>query len=408
MKNEKAYTVPLNTIDSSEPEAMIDEKALKDFLLDIECLDQLNEWLRRFNLFDILKITRAEIRHSNLLSWLLTPDENHGLKDSVIKGFVQFALTNLDTSNQDIFKPLLMDYRSFSIYREWHHIDLMAVSNKEKYVLCIENKIDSGEHSNQLARYQGIIRESFPNYDAIYIYLSPSGVESSLPDTWLAMSYSDVIQIIEAACKKTTLFPEAELLINNYLDAIRRDIVGDERLAKICAEIYTKHKRALDLIYENKPDKASEVAEYFRNWCIQKTATGQIEVVLDKCNKTFTRFKTPVMSAILPDAEEAKSGWNTNNHYFCEIVNCGGTEFYLQVAISGKNISEHLRKICDEINNYYPSPRQKANWEWRTHFKTKVSKIEQDTTEEQIHELLDQKYKELRSFEDSLFAKLGK
>ena len=72
------------------------------------------------------------------------------------------------------------------------------------------------------------------------------------------------------------------------------------------------------------------------------------------------------------------------------------------------NISEDLRKICDEINNYYPSPRQKANWEWRTHFKSKVSKIEQDTTEEQIHELLDQKFKELRDFEEKLLAKLGK
>lgn len=63
-------------------------KALKEFLLDIECLDPLAEWTSKFNLFDILKITRTEIRHSNMLSWLLNPSENHGLGDSIIRGFM--------------------------------------------------------------------------------------------------------------------------------------------------------------------------------------------------------------------------------------------------------------------------------------------------------------------------------
>lgn len=55
-----------------------DEEALQDFLLDIDCLDELLPWTKRFNLFDVLKISRTEIRHSNILSWLLNPNENHG------------------------------------------------------------------------------------------------------------------------------------------------------------------------------------------------------------------------------------------------------------------------------------------------------------------------------------------
>ena len=34
-----------------------DATVLKEFLLDIECLDPLAEWTSRFNLFDILKIS---------------------------------------------------------------------------------------------------------------------------------------------------------------------------------------------------------------------------------------------------------------------------------------------------------------------------------------------------------------
>lgn len=394
-----------------EIDTITDEEALKNFLLDIDCLEQLNEWTGKFNMFDILKISRAEIRHSNLLAWLLTPYENHGLYDSVIKGVIQYAVTSMSNNDTDIFSTLLMDYRSFDVLREWHHIDLLAVSEQESHVLCIENKIDTGEHDNQLARYQKTVEEAYPSskYTKTFIYLSPTGAESSIPDTWISMSYGDIVRIVENACKKTTLLPEAELLINNYLDTIRRDLVGDERIAKICAEIYSKHKRALDLIFENKPDRASDVADYFRNWGIQKTKDGEIEIVLDKCSKSYTRFTTPTMSSILPDAEEATSGWNTKNYYFYEILNNnGGTEFYIQISFSSKNIPDELRAICDEINIHYPSRQQKANWQWRLPFRTKTVKIDVDTPEEKIHELLDKKFEEIKTFEKTLKSKMSK
>jgi len=185
--------------------------------------------------------------------------------------------------------------------------------------------------------------------------------------------------------------------------------VGDERLTKICAEIYSKHKRALDLIFENKPDRASDVAEYIRNWGVQKTKEGELEIVLDKCSKSYTRFKTPTMSAILPDAEEATSGWNTKNYYFYEILNNnGGTEFYIQISFSSKNIPDDLRAICDEINIHYPSRQQKTNWQWRLPFRTKTVKIDEDTSEDKIHELLNKKFEEIKAFEIALKAKMGK
>lgn len=149
-------------------ELCIDEqdgaKALKEFLLDIECLDPLSEWTSKFNMFDILKITKTEIRHSNMLSWLLSPNENHGLGDSIIRGFIQYVVTTFP-DDTDIFDTLLMDCYDFVIQREWHNIDILAVSNNAKFVLCIENKIYSGEHDNQLARYRKIIEDTYPDYN---------------------------------------------------------------------------------------------------------------------------------------------------------------------------------------------------------------------------------------------------
>lgn len=268
-----------------------DATVLKEFLLDIDCLDPLAEWTSKFNLFDILKISRVEIRHSNMLSWLLNPNENHGLGESVLRGFIQYVVTNF-SEDTDVFSTLLMDCYGFLIQREWHHIDVLAVSSDAKFVLCIENKIDSGEHDNQLNRYRKIVEDTYPDYKKMYIYLSPDGGESTDPDNWCSMGYQDVLNIVENARRKVKLLPEAELLIQNYIDTIRRDIVGDEKLAQICAEIYAKHQKALDLIFENRPDRASDLAAILLSWAKEKTVSGDIEVVADKCVKSYTRFKT--------------------------------------------------------------------------------------------------------------------
>lgn len=378
-----------------------DLTVLKEFLLDIDCLDPLAEWTSVFNLFDILKISRVEIRHSNMLSWLLNPKENHGLGDSIIRGFIQYVVT-LFPGGLDVIETLLMDCHDCFIQREWHGIDILAVSQKEQFVFCIENKIDSKEHDNQLNRYRNLIEGAYPGYRKMYIYLSPEGDEPSDPEHWCSMSYQDVLSIIESARKKSNLSPEAQMLIDNYTTTIRRDIVGDEKLARICAEIYAKHQRALDLIFENKPDRAAMLAEIIRSWCAEKQTKGELTFFADKSNKSYTRFTTTAMSEILPNAADATSGWNTANYYFYEIRNPNGKEFYIQLAFSSRDIPDDLREICDRINKYYPSRQQKENWQWRIPFSTKHSKTDEELSEDKIFELLDRKLDEIKEFEARL------
>ncbi len=393
-----------------ESETAVSEKdgptALKEFLLDIECLDLLSEWTSKFNLFDILKISRVEIRHSNMLSWLLNPNENHGLGDSILRGFIQYVVTSFSEDN-DIFDTLLMDCHDLTVQREWHNIDVLAVSVNAKFVLCIENKIDSGEHDNQLNRYRKQVEDEYPGYKKMYIYLSPEGVEASDPDNWCSMNYEDVLSIIERSRRRVNLLPEAQLLIDNYIDTVRRNIVGDEKLVRICAEIYAKHQKALDLIFENKPDRSSELSEIIHAWAADMMEKGEIEYVPDKSGKSHTRFKTKVMSAILPDAAEAKSGWGTNNYYFYEICNIEGREFYIQLAVSSKEIPDNLRAVCDRINKCYPSRQQKKNWQWRTHFTSRHSKTDEKLSENEIFKQLDKKFEEVRDFESKLSAALS-
>lgn len=49
-----------------------------------------------------------------------------------------------------------------------------------------------------------------------------------------------------------------QILIAHYTQMLRRHIVGDSEIAKLCRQIYYKHKRALNLIHEHRPDPKVE------------------------------------------------------------------------------------------------------------------------------------------------------
>lgn len=380
-----------------------EEQALKRFLLDIECLDPIIERTNKFNLFDILKITRTEIRHSNMLSWLLNPNENHGFDDCIIKGVIQYVIASF-RNTKDVFETLLMDCHEFIIYREWRNIDLLAISAEEEFLICIENKVGSGEHSNQLKRYRRKVEEAYPNYRKMYIFLSPEGVESSEPEYWCSMGYQDILDIIESAYRKVKLFPDAKLLADNYMEAIRRDIVEDEKLAQICMDIYAKHQKALDLIFENKPDKMADVGKVIKQWAIARTEENKLEIVLEKTVKSCIRFKTKTMSEILPDAKEARSGWKTKNYYFYEVAN-KGDKFNIRLSISSRNIPKDLMDICERINAYHPANKN-SDWQWRTPFSTSFDTVGEDVSSEEIYEKLDMQFASIIKFEQQLKEKL--
>lgn len=381
------------------------EKAIKDFLLDIDCLESLSKWSEKFNLFDVLKISRTEIRHSNMLAWFLTPDENHGFGDKILKGFVQFVIKN-SSNDEDVFSTLLMDYHDFIIQREWHNIDLLAISEESKFILCIENKIDSGEHDNQLNRYRKIIEEHYPKYKKYYIFLSPNGIESSDLEYWIQMSYQDVLEIIEKNKSQLEVSVDIQILVDNYIEIIKRDILKDEELAKICRDIYFKHQKALDLIYENRPDTASGLFDVITKWAAEKEAENKIIFCRDFTTKSYSRFRTINMDKLIPESDKPDSGWKSKNHYFYEIRNIEEKEFCMQFVLNADNATAEQKELFEKINKISPSKMQKENWQWRTHFATKHIKDFDEIDEDIIKGQLDKLLNECLSFENNLLEKM--
>ena len=97
------------------------KQEIDKFLLNIDCLDALNCGSDIPNVFDVLRISRNEIRHSNILAWLLDSSGNHGLEDSFIREFVKSIIKSNPQKEYPVHDWLLADYTKSRVIREWHH-----------------------------------------------------------------------------------------------------------------------------------------------------------------------------------------------------------------------------------------------------------------------------------------------
>lgn len=179
------------------------------------------------------------------------------------------------------------------------------------------------------------------------------------------------------------------------------------RMAKFHAEWSDKICNAILPYLQESEDgskqRVTTIAGILREWTVWQPAVNEN---LTKCNRTYTRFTTDGMSEILPDIPDAPSGWNTDNHYFYEIVNRTGKSFYIQCAVSSRNIPDDFRAICNRINELYPAKSGKEDWQWRTHFKSTTMTIGDELSKEEIFSKLNQCLEEIMRFEDELRQRL--
>jgi len=119
-----------------EPDEAV--QALERFVVENDELLELEERIGRFNIFDALRIDRAEIRHSNFLAWLLDPNESHGQGGL----FLRAILMDLFKSARENGFPCPVspieldgeDLRGVEVRREWKHIDLVLLNNAPLHV----------------------------------------------------------------------------------------------------------------------------------------------------------------------------------------------------------------------------------------------------------------------------------
>ncbi|MDR6803123.1 hypothetical protein J2Y45_000393 [Dyadobacter sp. BE34] len=122
---------------------------------------------------NIFKLATKELSQDAFFAWLLQwADEKYGGINP-----------DLNHTAQDFVRKLIGQPKTYAVMtvevgRQWHNIDVWAEINGE-YFISIEDKTNTGRHSNQLARYKELVESEFGGkpHKLIFIYLK-TGNES--------------------------------------------------------------------------------------------------------------------------------------------------------------------------------------------------------------------------------------
>ena len=226
---------------------------LHKFIANNYDLENLEAKLNEFNPFKVLKVDQYEIRHSNIISWLLNPRENHNLGDTFIKKFLAEIIINNENLETDInvFKTQEISFHDFEIRREWNDIDILLISHSNNLAIIIENKIHSTESKGQLEKYLNALHSEYASYEIIPVFLSLTGTEPS-DKRYGTISYAQVLHMLKfiTSIQKENLSPKVYDFISYYLRTLEILTMEDDKIKQLCKKIYKEHKQALDLIYE--------------------------------------------------------------------------------------------------------------------------------------------------------------
>ncbi|MGI8483010.1 MAG: PD-(D/E)XK nuclease family protein [Thermomicrobiales bacterium] len=255
-------------------------------------LSDLERLLTQFNIFEAIEVSRQELRHSDFLAFLLDPGQPHGLGDAFIKRLVRRVLERGQTTGADADDVDLDGWsleRSI-VHRERYNIDICFANEEHRFAVIIENKIGSKEHSDQLRRYLDIARTLYPGWTILPIFLTPTGFPAQ-HESYLPMDYADIAVLVEdlAGGRQPAMDPAMRVLMTHYVRMLRRRVVSDAETAELCRQIYRQHRRAIDLILANRPDRMTEIREVLIR-LIQATP----EVVFENSPKPYhIQFATP-------------------------------------------------------------------------------------------------------------------
>lgn len=240
---------------------MQENSILKDFealFINNSRLERINLYLSKFNPIKTMRMERMEIRHSAILAWLLDPQETHGFRDAFLKGFIASALRGATKTNPTAptaLEVISSNLMSAEIRTEWRNIDILILVPDLRWVFIVENKFDSGLHSNQLDRYMEIVKKDFVDtnkYCEAGIFLNLWN-EDPGDERYAPIPYSEVCKLLKVRLSSDSdkMPLEVSTFIKHYLEIIEEASgMNSEQndVIKLARELYREHRRALEFI----------------------------------------------------------------------------------------------------------------------------------------------------------------
>jgi hypothetical protein len=188
---------------------------------------------------DLLRILGRdddENSHSDLIAWLLTPHRAPVVAPRALHGLVEKLDSPADwvaKIDRNVAKHLVSVRREVVIARaladdtdNLRRIDLL-ISGPD-FVLAIENKVWSHEHTDQTSAYWEWLAPAKGLRGGLLF--SPSGLGASCPD-FKAVSYLELVSLLLAGPLESAMTPTEEIVLGSYLKTLARRILPIEMRA---------------------------------------------------------------------------------------------------------------------------------------------------------------------------------
>ena len=267
-----------------------DLSALGKFSTGNDALRSLERRIGKFNIFHALRIERAEIRHSNFLGWILDPSASHEQGSLFLQAVLIDLLRKMPQDIRPLDPALLINtvIHGVNVLREFENIDLLITAKYPDIALVIENKTDSGEHSDQLRKYADRVLTLHPNLRPIFVLLSIDGIQAT-DARYMSYSYRDVHRVIGSCIQSeyAALATDVRIFIDHYLHLLESRFMQDPQVDKLLHDIYRQHRRAVDLLIVRFGQTASgfvdDLNQMLRDepdrWHVFKNTSRQVDFV---------------------------------------------------------------------------------------------------------------------------------
>lgn len=197
------------------------EPALEQLGVEARELKSRGRWVKGpFDFMGVVGASRAEVRHSAMVAWLLDPSAGHGLGDRFLRAFLARAFPG---QPMDGFESARTECE---VARLGCRADIVVWS--DGFTLIIENKVDAQEGGDQCdVLYNRFVEE----HNALFVLLCPK-VRPELPksatgeakEAFVVLDYPGLrADLVDALAASADLPPaRARHVAEDYVQTLRR------------------------------------------------------------------------------------------------------------------------------------------------------------------------------------------
>ena len=171
----------------------------------------------------------------------------------------------------------------------------------------------------------------------------------------------------------------------------------DSEIQDICRHIYKRHKRALDLIFEYKPDKQLEIYE-----CLVDIIEKDPDLILDDSSKTCVRFMAKNLDFVPKEGADLSSkrilSFDTYNLP-------QGVILYLTIHPGPREIRQRLHETAGKDLSLLNMAKRKLSDQFTAIYKNAIlKKLEHE--EKEIYEIRELLGERLMKFKETDLPKI--